>query len=100
LLADRISHEAGKTKGSKLPTFPNHAELQECSVMAKNVFSKTDILALSKRIDSRSRSRTMDDQPEMKRDMQNASQLLVWFLAKGIPGSVVEIDNEDNGTTI
>jgi hypothetical protein len=68
--------------------------------MAKNVFSKTDILALSKRIDSRSRSRIMDDQPEMKRDMQNASQLLVWFLAKGIPGAIVEIDNEDNGTTI
>jgi hypothetical protein len=68
--------------------------------MAKNVFSKTDILALSKRIDSKSRSRIMDDQPEMKRDMQNASQLLVWFLAKGIPGSIVEIDNEDNGTTI
>jgi hypothetical protein len=68
--------------------------------MAKMVFSRNDILALAKRMERRSWSPLMNDMPETQRDLRACSTLLCWFLAQGMPVTIVELPNGDNDNGI
>jgi hypothetical protein len=65
--------------------------------MAKLVFSRNDILALAIRLDRRAETSLLRDMPETQRDLRSASRLITFFLAHGMPVSLVEIENGDNG---
>jgi hypothetical protein len=61
--------------------------------MATHVYTRGDIERLIEALEARSSSIMLADMPLLQSQMRQAARLPKWMLQKGVPVSVVEIEN-------